>query len=155
MRSALITIGDEILIGQVTDTNSVWIATQLNELGIQVGEMVSISDDPGQISSTLDRYVGGYDLLIMTGGLGPTRDDLTKQTLADYFKSPMVMQEEVRARIEKYFRDRGRTLIESNLLQAQVPEACQVLMNDHGTAPGMWFEKKGPSWCLCPVFPTK
>ncbi len=90
MRSALITIGDEILIGQVTDTNAVWIAKELNKIGVAVGEMVTVSDDPGQIRETLDRYMGVYDLLIMTGGLGPTKDDLTKETLAEYFESPLV-----------------------------------------------------------------
>jgi nicotinamide-nucleotide amidase len=143
MNSALITIGDEILIGQVTDTNVVWIATELNNLGVSVGEMVTVSDDAAQIISTLDRYVGSYDLVIMTGGLGPTKDDLTKQTLAEYFQSPMVTIPEVLEKIKAYFKARGRTLIESNLRQADVPQACEALVNNHGTAPGMWFEKGG------------
>ncbi len=143
MNSALITIGDEILIGQVTDTNVVWIATELNSLGVSVGEMVTVSDDAAQIISTLDRYVGSYDLVIMTGGLGPTKDDLTKQTLAEYFQSPMVTIPEVMEKIKAYFKARGRSLIESNLRQADVPEACEALINNHGTAPGMWFEKEG------------
>ena len=90
MKSALITIGDEILIGQVTDTNSVWISKELNKIGVRVGEMVSISDDADQITSTLDRYMGTFDLVLMTGGLGPTTDDITKQTLASYFGSRMI-----------------------------------------------------------------
>jgi nicotinamide-nucleotide amidase len=143
MKSAIITIGDEILIGQVTDTNAVWISQKLNELGVQVGEMVTVSDHAGQIKGTLDRYLGRFDLLIMTGGLGPTGDDITKQTLADYFESKMVTNPVVLERITAFFKERGRTMIESNLKQADVPEGCRVLINNHGTAPGMWFEKKG------------
>ncbi len=153
MRSALITIGDEILIGQVTDTNAVWIAKELNKIGVAVGEMVTVSDEPGQIRETLDRYLGKFDLLIMTGGLGPTKDDLTKQTLAEYFESPMITVPEVKEKITAYFRERGRTMIESNLLQAEVPEVCQVLVNNHGTAPGMWFEKKGSILVSLPGVP--
>ena len=143
MKSAIITIGDEILIGQVTDTNAVWISQKLNELGVQVGEMVTVSDHAGQITRTLDRYLGRFDLLIMTGGLGPTGDDITKQTLADYFDSKMVTNPVVLERITAFFKERGRKMIESNLKQADVPEGCRVLINNHGTAPGMWFEKKG------------
>lgn len=153
MRSALITIGDEILIGQVTDTNAVWISKELNKIGVAVGEMVTVSDEPGQIRDTLDRYMGKFDLLIMTGGLGPTKDDLTKQTLADYFGSSMVMVPEVVEKITRYFKERGRTMIESNMLQAEVPEACQVLTNNHGTAPGMWFERGGSILVSLPGVP--
>lgn len=153
MKSAIITIGDEILIGQVIDTNAVWIAQELNKIGVQVGEMVTVSDEASQISSTLDRYMGHYDLLIMTGGLGPTKDDLTKQTLAKYFESKMTTNQEVLERITSYFRERGRGMIESNLQQAEVPEACMVLMNDHGTAPGMWFEKEGTILVSLPGVP--
>ncbi len=153
MRSAIITIGDEILIGQVTDTNAVWISQQLNALGVQVGEMVTVSDEAGQITSTLDRYMGRYDLLIMTGGLGPTRDDITKQTLAAYFQSRMVTHPEVLEKITTFFKERGRSMIESNLKQADVPEVCRVLMNNHGTAPGMWFEKEGTILISLPGVP--
>ena len=153
MRSAIITIGDEILIGQVTDTNAVWISQQLNSIGVQVGEMVTVSDEAGQINATLDRYMGKYDLLIMTGGLGPTNDDITKQTLAAYFNSKMVTVQEVKDKISAYFKERGRSMIESNLLQAEVPEVCRVLMNNHGSAPGMWFEKDGTILISLPGVP--
>ena len=153
MRSAIITIGDEILIGQVTDTNAVWISQQLNTIGIQVGEMVTVSDEAGQITATLDRYIGNYDLLIMTGGLGPTTDDITKQTLAAYFNSKMVTMPEVQELINSYFKERGRSMIESNLRQADVPEVCRVLMNYHGSAPGMWFEKEGTILISLPGVP--
>lgn len=153
MRSALITIGDEILIGQVTDTNAVWIARELNKIGVPVEEMITVSDDPQQIRLTLDRYVGEYDLIIMTGGLGPTRDDLTKETLADYFNSSMVMVPEVLEKITRFFKERGRTMIDANTRQAEVPEVCQVLVNNHGTAPGMWFEKEGSILISLPGVP--
>jgi len=153
MNSALVTIGDEILIGQVPDTNVVWIAGRLNDMGVGVGEMVTVSDDPEQITATLDRYMGSYDLVIMTGGLGPTRDDLTKETLAEYFDSPMVTVPEVFEKITAYFKERGRSIIDSNLRQADVPEACQVLTNNHGTAPGMWFEKEGTILVSLPGVP--
>jgi nicotinamide-nucleotide amidase len=153
MKSALITIGDEILIGQVVDTNAVWISQQLNNLGVRVGEMVTVSDEAGQITQTLDRYIGKYDLLIMTGGLGPTRDDITKLTLASFFNSRMVTHPEVLARITAFFKERGRAMIDSNLRQADVPEVCRVLMNYHGTAPGMWFEKEGTILVSLPGVP--
>ena len=153
MKSALITIGDEILIGQVTDTNSVWISKQLNKLGVQVGEMVTVSDEAGQIRDTLDRYMGHYDLLIMTGGLGPTTDDITKQTLAAYFDSEMRTHPEVLDKITAFFKERGRSMIESNLRQADVPDNCKVLINRNGTAPGMWFEKKGTILVSLPGVP--
>ncbi|MEN8228154.1 MAG: competence/damage-inducible protein A [Bacteroidota bacterium] len=153
MKSALITIGDEILIGQVTDTNAVWISKELNKLGVRVCEMVTVSDEAEQIKSTLDRYLGSYDLLIMTGGLGPTKDDITKQTLAAYFDSKMITHPEVLEKITAFFQERGRTMIESNLRQADVPESCRVLMNHHGTAPGMWFEKEGSILVSLPGVP--
>ena len=153
MRSAIITIGDEILIGQVTDTNAVWISRNLNALGIQVGEMVTVSDSAGQITTTLDRYMGRYELLIMTGGLGPTTDDITKQTLAAYFDCKLVTHQAALERITSFFRERGRSMIESNRRQADVPEACRVLMNNHGTAPGMWFEKEGTILISLPGVP--
>ena len=153
MNSAIITIGDEILIGQVADTNAVWISQQFNNLGVRVGEMVTVSDDPEQISSTLDRYMGQFGLIIMTGGLGPTKDDLTKQTLADYFHSEMITHQEVLEKITTFFKERGRTMIESNTRQADVPDACEVMMNNHGTAPGMWFEKKGSILVSLPGVP--
>lgn len=149
----MITVGDEILIGQVTDTNAVFIARELNKIGVAVGEMVTVSDEPGQIRETLDRYMGVYDLLIMTGGLGPTKDDLTKETLADYFGCTMVTVPEVLEKITAFFKERGRTMIESNTRQADVPEACQVLMNMHGSAPGMWFEKEGSILIALPGVP--
>ncbi len=141
MTVSIVTIGDEILIGQITDTNAVWIAKTMTTLGMHVHEMVSISDTPKHITRTLDRLIGSSDLVMMTGGLGPTKDDLTKQTLNDYFGGTLVVDEQVLATITEFFNKRGRTMIDSNRRQAEVPDACKALPNDHGTAPGMWFEK--------------
>ncbi len=143
MKSALITIGDEILIGQVADTNAVWISRELNTAGVRVSEMITVSDRADQIREVLDRYLGRMDIVIMTGGLGPTRDDITKQTLADYFGGRLIPNAEIEQKIIGFFQTRGRTVIESNLKQAEVPENCRVLMNNHGSAPGMWFEREG------------
>lgn len=153
MNCALITVGDEILIGQVTDTNVVWISRQLVGAGVRVGEMVTVPDDASRISRTLDRLIGNYELIIMTGGLGPTKDDITKQTLADYFGSKLVTNPEVLERITRFFKIRGRQMLESNLRQADVPETCEVLANEQGTAPGMWFEKEGTILVSLPGVP--
>lgn len=153
MNCALITVGDEILIGQVSDTNVVWISRQLAGAGVRAGEMVTVPDEASRISSTLDRLMGKYDLIIMTGGLGPTKDDITKQTLADYFGSKLVTNPEVLERITRFFKIRGRQMLESNLRQADVPEGCEVLTNEHGTAPGMWFEKEGTILVSLPGVP--
>jgi nicotinamide-nucleotide amidase len=139
MTVSIVTIGDEILIGQITDTNAVWIAKKMTLLGMHVQEMVSISDTPKHITDTLDRLLGKTDLVLMTGGLGPTKDDLTKQTLNDYFGGKLVVDEKVLATITEFFQKRGRTMIDSNRRQAEVPDVCRALPNDHGTAPGMWF----------------
>jgi nicotinamide-nucleotide amidase len=142
MEAAIVTIGDEILIGQITDTNSVWISQQLTSMGVHIYEMVSISDTGEHITGTLDRLIGKVDLVLMTGGLGPTKDDLTKEVLAQYFGANLVVNKEVLATIEEFFEKRGRTMIESNRRQALVPDNCRVLPNNHGTAPGMWFTRE-------------
>ena len=141
MEAAIVTIGDEILIGQVTDTNSVWLSRQLTSMGVHIYEMVSISDTGEHITKTLDRLIGKVDLVLMTGGLGPTKDDLTKDVLAEYFGGKLVINKEVLAVIEDFFEKRGRAMIESNRRQALVPDNCKVLTNNHGTAPGMWFTR--------------
>lgn len=153
MKAALVTIGDEILIGQVTDTNSVWMAQQLTALGIVVTEMVSISDNPDHIKKTLDRLIGKADIILMTGGLGPTKDDLTKETLAEYFAGKLVMDQEILEKIEAFFKKRGREMLESNRRQALVPDNCKVIVNNFGTAPGMWFNKRNTHVISMPGVP--
>jgi len=139
----LITIGDELLIGQVVDTNSAWIAQQLNFIGVKVKQITSVSDDEVHIVNALNEAASRADMILVTGGLGPTRDDVTKYTLCKYFKSNLRFDEEVFMDIEKIFTDRGKKVNDVNRKQAQVPEKCQVLRNSVGTAPGMWFEKDG------------
>ena len=155
MEAAIVTIGDEILIGQVTDTNSVWISRQLTSMGVHIYEMTSISDTAEHIMGTLDRLIGKVDLVLMTGGLGPTKDDLTKDALADYFGGKLIVNKEVLAVIEDFFQKRGRTMIESNRRQALVPDNCRILKNNHGTAPGMWFTKDNTLLFLCPACLTR
>jgi nicotinamide-nucleotide amidase len=139
--AAIITIGDELLIGQVIDTNSAWIAKQLNELGIDVLRRVAVGDSKAAIVRALDEELASASLLIITGGLGPTSDDITKPLLTDYFGGKLVADKQTEDHIRHIFTVRKRPLAESNLSQALVPDTCTVLHNKMGTAPGMWFDK--------------
>lgn len=143
MKSTIITIGDEILIGQILDTNSRYISQALNRIGVVVAERTSIGDSAEQIVATLDRALAQSDVVIITGGLGPTKDDITKHTLARYFNSELIYNEQVGTFVEQLLSRRGIAFTELNRGQAMVPECCTVLHNGHGTAPGMWFERDG------------
>ncbi len=143
MNATVITIGDEILIGQIVDTNSVSIARHLNAAGIVVSEKCSIGDDREQIVATLRRALGQSQVVVVTGGLGPTKDDITKKTLAEMFGSELVEDSAVAAHVGRMLASRGIAFNELNRSQALVPACCTVLFNAHGTAPGMWFEEKG------------
>ena len=143
MKSTIITIGDEILIGQILDTNSRYISQALNRLGVVVAERTSIGDNAEQIVSTLDRALAATDIVIITGGLGPTKDDITKHTLARYFNSELVYNEQVGDFVRTLLERRGIAFNDLNRGQAMVPACCTVLHNAHGTAPGMWFERDG------------
>ena len=143
MKSTIITIGDEILIGQILDTNSRYISQALNRLGVVVAERTSIGDSAEQIEATLTRALAATDIVIITGGLGPTKDDITKHTLARYFGSELVYNEAVGQFVEALLARRGIAFTELNRGQAMVPKCCTVLHNAHGTAPGMWFERDG------------
>ena len=143
MKSTIITIGDEILIGQILDTNSRYISQALNRIGVVVAERTSIGDSAEQIVATLDRALAQSDVVIITGGLGPTKDDITKHTLARYFNSEFIYNEQVGSFVEQLLSRRGIAFTELNRGQAMVPECCTVLHNGHGTAPGMWFERDG------------
>jgi nicotinamide-nucleotide amidase len=149
----IITIGDEILIGQIVDTNSAWMATELNKIGIRVKQISSISDDAEHIISALNLAANRADLILLTGGLGPTKDDLTKKTLASYFESPLVFNEEQYAYIERIFTAYGREVTPINRQQAEVPLCCTCLPNELGTAPGMWFEKNERVFVAMPGVP--
>ncbi len=143
MKSTIVTIGDEILIGQILDTNSQYISQKLNEAGITVRERTSIGDDAEQIECALERALGGSDIVIITGGLGPTKDDITKYTLARWFGSRLVFDERTAEHVRSLLARRGIEFNELNRGQAMVPECWTVLFNAHGTAPGMWFERDG------------
>ncbi|MEQ8624765.1 MAG: competence/damage-inducible protein A [Vicingaceae bacterium] len=143
MEAELITIGDEILIGQTIDTNSAWMAKQLYELGINISRITSIKDEKAEIISALTEASTRSKLVLLTGGLGPTKDDITKKVLCDFFETELVRNKAVEEKIEEYFNYRGRQILETNLQQADLPKDCVVLHNELGTASGMWFEKNG------------
>ncbi|MBS1589407.1 MAG: CinA family nicotinamide mononucleotide deamidase-related protein [Bacteroidetes bacterium] len=139
--ASIITIGDELLIGQVIDTNSAWIAQQLLDLGIEIIRRTAIGDDKNAIMDTLSKDLQAVQLVILTGGLGPTSDDITKPALCEYFNSKLVVNKKVESHLRSLFERRNIPLFPANLSQAEVPENCLVLFNRQGTAPGMLFEK--------------
>ena len=140
MFAEIITIGDEILIGQVIDTNSAWIAQELNLIGFRVKQITSVSDDKEHITESLKNAQQRADLIILTGGLGPTRDDKTKGALCEFFNSHLYFSEDAFKNIERIFNARGLKITAENHKQAELPEACIPLINYEGTAFGMWFE---------------
>lgn len=143
MKATIITIGDEILIGQILDTNSRYISRALNAHGIVVAERTSIGDNRTQIVETLDRALAQSEVVIITGGLGPTKDDITKHTLCEYFGSTLRYDEREAEHIRTLLAVRNIAFNDLNRGQAMIPECCTVLHNAHGTAPGMWFEREG------------
>jgi nicotinamide-nucleotide amidase len=154
--ASIITIGDELLIGQTIDTNSAFIAQELNKLGIWVRRRVAVGDDAVEIRAALDEEGRQSQLVILTGGLGPTADDITKPLLCGYFGGQMVVNEAVRQHViylfEKVYRRPG-PILERNLRQAEVPDVATVLHNERGSAPGMWFEKEGTIFISLPGVP--
>ena len=140
MNATIITIGDEILIGQIVDTNSASISRKLNAIGIAISEKISIGDTKEAIVTTVKRAMQSSEVVIITGGLGPTKDDITKSTLAEMFNSAMRYDETEGEHIRTLLARRGIAFTELNRNQALVPECCTVLHNAHGTAPGMWFD---------------
>lgn len=143
MKADIITIGDEILIGQIIDTNSAWIAARLGEIGLSVRRKYSIGDNREEIVSAVEESLSKCEVTIITGGLGPTKDDITKRVLAEVFDSELVLHQETYERVERMMKARGITFNELNKGQALVPECCTPLANHKGTAPGMWFERDG------------
>lgn len=151
--ASIITIGDELLIGQTIDTNSAHIAQELNKIGIWVKRRVAIGDGRQEILDALAAESRQAQVVIITGGLGPTADDITKPTLCDYFGGSMVVSEVALQNVVQIFERLGRPLIDRNRKQAEVPETCVVLPNLRGTAPGMWFEKEGTVYISLPGVP--
>jgi nicotinamide-nucleotide amidase len=153
MKAQIITIGDELLIGQTIDTNSAWMGSELNKLGFDVYRQTSVHDDYDDITDILRQVTGKADVVLITGGLGPTSDDITKKVFCDFFSSRMVVNMDVLALIEDMMKRRGVPMNENSRRQAEVPEACNVLTNTRGTAPGMWFEKEGTIFVSMPGIP--
>jgi nicotinamide-nucleotide amidase len=156
VNASIITIGDELLIGQVIDTNSAWIAKELNRAGIAVKRRVAVGDGADDIIKALDEESKHSEIILITGGLGPTSDDITKPLLCKYFKGKMIVNEEALQNV-KYLFDKvfKREATEVNLKQAEVPDVCTVIQNKRGTAPGMWFEKDGKIFVSMPGVPNE
>jgi nicotinamide-nucleotide amidase len=153
MNAELITIGDEILIGQVVDTNSAYLATELNKIGISVIQITSVPDTRDSILKAFDDAAAHAELIISTGGIGPTSDDITKPTLAEFFGSKLVSVPAVLERIQSLLASRGVTMNERNKKQAELPDNCELLNNSAGTAQGMWFKKDGRDFISLPGVP--
>lgn len=155
MQAEIITIGDEILIGQITDTNSKWIAEELNKIGVSVFQMTSIQDEKEHILSAIKEAQSHADIVIVTGGLGPTKDDITKHTLAEYFDSKLEMNLEVEKHIRQLFAKANYAFTEINRQQALLPVKCTPLQNNYGSASGMWFETNGQVVVSLPGVPNE
>lgn len=153
MLAEIITIGDEILIGQIVDTNSAWMAQQLNNAGIRVKQISSVSDDKQHILKALKEASERAGLIFITGGLGPTKDDITKTTLAEYFGVGMVESKDALDNVLRIFEKYNRPMLDINRAQALVPENCEVIVNMNGTAPGMWFNAGGKIYVSMPGVP--
>ena len=154
IQTSIITIGDELLIGQVIDTNSAWMAQQLNKSGIRVARRVAVGDVWDEIWDTLVEESKHADIILITGGLGPTADDITKPLLCKFFSGKMVVDQGALQNVTTIFTNvLKKPMLERNLKQAEVPDNCKVLLNKRGTAPGMWFEKEGKIFVSMPGVP--
>ena len=142
MKAIVISIGDELLIGQTINTNAAWIGQELSKLGGSVIEGLTISDQAEKIIETVEYAINRADVVLITGGLGPTKDDITKHTLARFFNTELEIHKPTLEKITNYFTSRKRPMLESNIQQAALPKNCTILPNNYGTAAGMWFEKE-------------
>ena len=143
IKAEIITVGDEILIGQIVDTNSAWIGEKFSGIGVPVSAITSVGDDPGRIKDAVTTALSRSEVVVVTGGLGPTRDDITKRTFAEMFGVPMVRDEATYAHVERMLSARGVEFNALNRSQADIPQGAYILTNDNGTAPGMMFERGG------------
>ncbi|HBZ20239.1 MAG TPA: damage-inducible protein CinA, partial [Bacteroidales bacterium] len=155
MKAIIITIGDELLIGQTVDTNSAWIGSVLSLAGFDIFKKITIHDNRTDILNALAESSGKANVVIITGGLGPTSDDITKPALCEFFNTRLVMNNEVLAMVESMMRRRNFPMNENNRRQAEVPESCRVLTNAAGTAPGMWFENERTIFISLPGVPAE
>lgn len=151
--ASIITIGDELLIGQTIDTNSAWMAQELNKIGVWVKRRVAVGDVWEEIWKALDEESIHSEIILITGGLGPTADDITKPLLCKYFGGKMVVSEVALENVKQIFTKLNRPIIERNLKQAEVPDVCTVLNNNRGTAPGMWFNRDNKIYVSMPGVP--
>ena len=154
MQAEIITIGDEILIGQIVDTNSAFLGKEFNKYGISIYQITSVQDDKAHILKALKEAEENADIIIITGGLGPTKDDITKHTICEYFNDTLIEDKAVLANVEQIFlKYSSAPLLEVNKQQALVPTKAEVLMNHNGTAPGMWLENNGKVFVSLPGVP--
>ena len=143
MKAELLSIGDELLIGQTINTNASWLGKELSSRGVRIVQVTTISDDADIIKTSIDQAFERCDILFITGGLGPTKDDITKHTLCDYFNTTLEIHLPTLQRIEAFFLKRNRPMLDVNIRQAELPRSCEILENVNGTAAGMWFERDG------------
>ena len=153
MNAELLTIGNEILIGQITNTNAVWMAQELNLIGVSVVHMSSVADEKYSILKAFADASKRADIVLITGGLGPTKDDITKSTFCEYFETELVTDENVLKDVTGFFSKRNKEVSEINRKQAEVPKGCLVIRNKNGTAPGMWMEKNNTIFVSMPGVP--
>lgn len=153
MNAEILTIGNEILIGQIINTNSVWMAQQLNMVGVSIVHMSSVADDKTSILKAFEDAGKRADIVFITGGLGPTKDDITKKTFCDYFETELVTDENVLKDVTDIFSKRNIVVSDLNKKQAEVPKGCLVIRNKNGTAPGMWMEKNNTIYVSMPGVP--
>lgn len=155
MQAEIITIGDEILIGQILDSNSKWIATELNKIGISVYQITSIQDDKQHILNAIRQAEKNSDIIIITGGLGPTKDDITKHTITEYFNDKLAMNETIKEHVKMLFAKVNYQYTELDLQQALLPSNATILKNHIGTASGMWFDKNNKVYISLPGVPNE
>ncbi|MEP0712513.1 competence/damage-inducible protein A [Algoriphagus sp.] len=153
VRAEIIAIGDELLYGQIVDTNSHWISQELDLMGVKVVRKTTVGDDRKDILAAFASAEARADLVLITGGLGPTQDDLTKPLMAEYFDCPIVENPAAVKAVTEFFRKRGREMTPLNILQGHLPACCTYVPNEVGTAPGMWFERNGTYWMSMPGVP--
>ncbi len=155
MQAHIITIGDEILIGQIVNSNAAWIGDRLTSIQVDVYSTSVVGDDYRQIMQEFKRATDAFDVVLVTGGLGPTHDDITRKCIVDFFKTQLIVDEDVLNDIKKFFEIRNRPLTKTNENQALVPLICSPIRNPRGTAPGMWIEKDDKIFVAMPGVPTE
>lgn len=152
-KAEIISIGDEILLGNTVNTNASYLGEKLTEIGISVWQVTTISDTRAHILNALREAENRADLIVITGGLGPTKDDITKETLCEYFDTELEQNEQVLGIIREYFKSRDKEMLESNVRQSYLPKGATIIHNHHGTASGMWFEKGNKVFVSIPGVP--